>query len=83
MRSVLHQHQTLVFAKNRSSSTTTTVLINISFLGPLNVLIQHADYNFSNTPSEEPDWLRVISELPGDGADLYTRTENVIVVDTH
>ena len=37
----------------------------------------------SNTPSEEPDWLRVISELPGDGADLYTKTENVSIVDTH
>ena len=34
-------------------------------------------------PPEKPDWLRVISELPGDGADLYTKIENVSIVDTH
>lgn len=37
----------------------------------------------SNTLSEEIGWLRVISELPTDRADLYTVTENVLIVTTH
>lgn len=37
----------------------------------------------SNIPSEEVGWLRVISELPTDGTDLYTVTENVRTVTTH
>ncbi|MCI2254827.1 glucosaminidase domain-containing protein [Domibacillus sp. PGB-M46] len=37
----------------------------------------------SNTPSEAAGWLRVISELPEDGRDLYTVTENVLIVPTH
>lgn len=37
----------------------------------------------SNTLSQETDWLRVISELPTNGTDLYTVTENVRIVPTH
>ena len=37
----------------------------------------------SNTLSEEIGWLRVVSELPTDGSDLYTVTENVRPVTTH
>lgn len=37
----------------------------------------------SNTLSLETGWLRVVSELPTDGTDLYTLTENVGIVPTH
>ncbi|PIC63926.1 hypothetical protein CSV79_09040 [Sporosarcina sp. P13] len=37
----------------------------------------------STTPSETTGWLRVISELPKDGTDLYTVTDNVRIVTTH
>ena len=37
----------------------------------------------STTLSETTGWLRVISELPEDGTDLYTVTENVLIVTTH
>lgn len=37
----------------------------------------------STTPSETTDWLRVISELPKDGSDLYTTTNNVRIKYTY
>ena len=37
----------------------------------------------SNTESEANGWLRVVSELPADSTDLYTVTENVVIVTTH
>ena len=37
----------------------------------------------SATPSETNGWLRVISELPKDGTDLYTVIENVRTVTTY
>ena len=37
----------------------------------------------SNMLSQEPGWLRIVSELPTDNTDLYTATENVRIVNTH
>lgn len=37
----------------------------------------------SSTLSQKDDWLRIISELPTDNTDLYTRADNVRVVNTH
>ncbi|SOC08756.1 beta-N-acetylglucosaminidase [Ureibacillus xyleni] len=37
----------------------------------------------SNTPSENLDWYRVISELSTSGTDLYTVVDNVEIVPTH
>ncbi|RUL54692.1 N-acetylglucosaminidase [Lysinibacillus antri] len=37
----------------------------------------------SNTPSTDPGWHRLVSELPTSEADVYTVLENVRIVNTH
>ena len=46
-------------------------------------LLDQMPITLSSIKSEASDWLRVISELPKDGADLYTVTNNVRLLDTH
>ncbi|ARK21733.1 glucosaminidase domain-containing protein [Sporosarcina ureae] len=46
-------------------------------------LLEKMPITLSATPSETNGWLRVISELPNDGSDLYTITPNVNTVTTH
>ena len=80
--SVLRTQQMLVFVKSQSYTANDNRTYQYKLIGTIKRL-DTMPITLSNTPSETTDWLRVISELPADGTDLYTKTENVLIVPTH